>query len=392
MELPILDLCGSHDDKRVDIGTEDGVLAYTDEVNACILADDPIAIGVSGGKDSCAVALATAAALDEKGHNGERILIHADLGRTEWKDSLPTCQRLADRLDMELVVVKRAKGDMMDRWLQRWDDNVKRYAELSCVRLILPWSTPAMRFCTSELKIQVICRYLAMERFAGRTILNVTGIRGGESANRAAAPISARMPALTRVTKGSSGFQWNPIHPWSTRYIYQYLKDQNFELHEAYREHRTSRVSCCFCILGKKSDLRAAAGCEDNHDLYREMVDLEIRSTFGFQDSQWLGDVAPELLTAGNQIALPMAKEAAAVRAWWEAKIPKDLNYKKGWPQRMPTPAEATLIASVRKMVAETVGLVNMQCTTPLAVLDRYSVLMKLKADKETERDRKKGL
>ena len=58
----------------------------------------------------------------------------------------------------------------------------------------------------------------------------------------------------------------------------------------------------------------------------------------------------------------------------------------------MPTPAEATLIASVRKMVAETVGLVNMQCTTPLAVLDRYSVLMKLKADKETERDRKKGL
>ena len=52
----------------------------------------------------------------------------------------------------------RNAGDMMDRWLSRWAANVARYANLECVKLILPWSTAAQRFCTAELKSQVIAR------------------------------------------------------------------------------------------------------------------------------------------------------------------------------------------------------------------------------------------
>ena len=37
--------------------------------------------------------------LDRIGHTGPRLLIHADLGSVEWRDSLPTCERLAARLD-----------------------------------------------------------------------------------------------------------------------------------------------------------------------------------------------------------------------------------------------------------------------------------------------------
>ena len=43
------------------------------------------------------------------------------------------------------IVVRRAAGDMMDRWLKRWSNNLARYVNLNCVKLILPWSTPSMR-------------------------------------------------------------------------------------------------------------------------------------------------------------------------------------------------------------------------------------------------------
>jgi hypothetical protein len=44
--------------------------------------------------------------------------------------------------------------------------------------------------------------------------------------------------------------------------------------------------------MSSKQDLTASATCEDNHAIYREMVGLEATSTFAFQDSNWLADVA----------------------------------------------------------------------------------------------------
>src|SRR5438045_1668991 len=140
---------------RLDRGVE-----LTPEIKKLIAANAPIALGVSGGKDSCALAIATCEELDKLGHVGPRVLIHSDLGRVEWRDSLPTCERLAKFLGLELVVVRRGAGDMMDRWLKRWENNLARYTDLSCVKVILPWSTSSMRFCTSELKTAVICRDL----------------------------------------------------------------------------------------------------------------------------------------------------------------------------------------------------------------------------------------
>src|SRR5271167_998058 len=63
-----------------------------------LAAGAPVAIGVSGGKDSCAAAIATVEHLRAIGHRGEVVLVHADLGRVEWSDSLPTCERLANFL------------------------------------------------------------------------------------------------------------------------------------------------------------------------------------------------------------------------------------------------------------------------------------------------------
>lgn len=349
----------------------------TPEIRELILADSPVAIGVSGGKDSCAVAFATVEALDQLGHTGPRILIHSDLGMVEWKDSLPTCERLADALGLELVVVRRAAGGMMERWRTRWKNNVQRYVDLSCVKLILPWSTPSMRFCTSELKTAVICADL-VKRFPGQTILSVIGIRADESAGRAKAPIAKPNPRLTNKTHRTTGYDWNAILDWSLHDVLEHLRERDFPLHEAYTRYGASRVSCAFCMMSARGDLVAAAACEDNHGLYREMVALEVESTFAFQSQGWLGDIAPHLLTSDLRDGLAQAKERAAIREAAEARIPEHLLYTKGWPTCIPTLDEASLLASVRRDVAEAVGL-TVEHTRPLAILERYEELMEAK-------------
>jgi 3'-phosphoadenosine 5'-phosphosulfate sulfotransferase (PAPS reductase)/FAD synthetase len=355
-------------------GRTDRGVVFSPEVEAALRAGAACAIGVSGGKDSCALAFATNEALDAMGHTGPRVLIHSDLGRVEWKDSLPTCERLAARLGLELVVVRRAAGDMMDRWLVRWTNNLARYASLACVKLILPWSTPSMRFCTSELKTAVICRDL-VRRFPGHTIVSCAGVRRDESDGRANAPVSKPQNKLTSKKYQTSGIDWNPLVEWTLNDVYAFLAARDFALHEGYTKYRMTRISCMYCIMQNKADQLAATTCPDNHNTYREQVDLEIASTFAFQGANWLGDVAPHLLTPDQTTRFAGVKLRAARRARAEARIPKHLLYTKGWPTVMPTPAEAELIAEVRRDVAAAVGI-SIGYTTGAEVLARFAELM----------------
>lgn len=354
-------------------GRPDRPVAIDGEIGALLPAGAPVAMGVSGGKDSCALAFATVAHLDAIGHTGPRVLIHSDLGRVEWRDSLPTCERLATELGLELIVVRRAAGDMMDRWLTRWANNVERYVDLSCVKVILPWSTPSMRFCTSELKTAVICREL-IKRFPKHTIVSASGIRRQESSKRKLAPISKGQAKLKSRAHATQGIDWHPILEWTANDVFALLAARGFRLHEAYTAYGMSRVSCAFCIMSNASDLRAATTCPDNADLYREMVDLEIDSTFAFQ-AGWLGDVAPHLLTEDQRSGIVEAKANGRRREQAEAKIPKHLLFEKGWPQAMPTASEARLLCDVRKEVADALGL-TVGFTDPEALLARYAGLM----------------
>ena len=354
-----------------------GVLT-TPEIDAALALHAPVASGVSGGKDSCLLAFAVQRHLDTIGHRGPRILIHSDLGRVEWKDSLPTCQRLADRLGLELVTVRRESGDMMDRWLSRWAANVERYQDLSCVKLILPWSTPTMRFCTSELKTSVICRYLT-RRFPDSTILSAVGIRRQESSGRKKAPITKVQTALTSTTRRTSGYNWNPILDYTLDEVFAYLAAERFPLHEGYTTFGMERISCGYCIMATLADLRASATCPDNADVYREMVDLEIASTFAFQGGHWLGDVAPHLLTSDQRDALADAKKMALVREQAEARIPERLLFTKGWPTCIPTRDEAELLCEVRLAVAAAVGISDVRYLEPDALIGRYEELMQMR-------------
>lgn len=356
------------------------IISLDKQVQTLLVGNAPVAVGVSGGKDSCAVAFAVSDHLDEIGHTGERILIHSDLGLVEWKDSLPTCERLAQRLGWELVVVRRAAGGMMERWEGRWQNNMERYRTLSCVKLILPWSTASMRFCTAELKRDVICRDL-VTRFPGRTILSVSGIRRDESPKRKKAPVTKAQPKMTSAKWMTAGWDWHPILEWTKDEVFAYLAEKNFPVHEAYTKYGSSRVSCSFCILGSRADLRASVRCPDNQDIYRRMVDLEISSGYAFQDKQWLGDVAPELLSDERRYQLLEAKRIASAREEAEAAIPEHLLYVNGWPIAVPTTAEAALLAAVRQTVGKLYGW-QLECLTAAKVRSRYKELMSLKESK----------
>ncbi|MGB8480696.1 MAG: hypothetical protein WCE63_17960 [Acidobacteriaceae bacterium] len=127
--------------------------------------------------------------------------------------------------------------------------------------------------------------------------------------------------------------------------------------------------------MSSESDLLAAAGCEDNHDLYRLMVELEADSTFAFQGKRWLADVAPVLLTAPLRERIEEAKRKAVQRQSIEAELPAHLLFTKGWPTAMPTNDEAELIASVRHRVSDLLGI-DAKCLTGDSVVDRYASLM----------------
>jgi len=373
-------------------GLVDRPVEVDDEIRALIAADAPVAVGVSGGKDSCAAAIATVEHLRAVGHEGPVVLVHADLGdpdpalNVEWDDSLPTCERLAAFLKVPLVVTKRAAGGMMKRWQKRWQNNVKRYAELSCVKIILPWSTPSMRFCTSELKSAPIASKL-VKLFPGQRIISACGIRreegkGRKESARTNAPTSKENKRLTNKRASTSGVDWNPIAAWSTSDVFAICAARSFQMHEGYARGM-SRISCRFCIMQDTSDQRVSASVAANAPVLRTIVGLEIKSTFAFQGSGWLGDVAPELLDDATRAAIVAAKDRAAKRVQIEKRIPKHLLYTKGWPTVMPTQEEAELLCAVRREVAALLGI-KVSCTEPAKLIARYAELMAKKAAKET--------
>lgn len=349
-------------------------VATTREVDALLSVGAPVAIGVSGGKDSQAAALATFHHLDRIGHSGPRLLIHADLGTVEWKDSLPICERLARHLGADFVVVARKAGGLMERWESRWQSSKARYESLSTVTLVPCWSTPAMRFCTSELKTHVITAELK-RRFSGKTIVNVTGVRADESAERAKQTVAS-------FDKDGRFLNWRPILRWNIDQVFAAIDGSGLDPHPAYRVFGMSRVSCRYCIMSNLADMTAASAQPEAHNTYRRMVRLECSSSFAFQGSRWLGDVAPHLLDDFDRARLAEAKTIAAMRVAAEKRITKPMLYVKGWPHRMLTDTEADTLAGVRNEISALLGFQS-ACLDRSSIHARYAELLAAKADRQ---------
>ena len=369
-------------------------IATDPSIDAAVAAGAVFVFNLSGGKDSGALSWAANDYLDRLGHpRARRLAIHADLGRAEWKSTPATVEATADRLGLELDVVRRSAGDMVARWEQRFANGIARYVSLSTYNLIGPWSSASLRFCTAELKAQVIGPHLA-KRFRGQQIVQVLGIRreeGKTGGRRKNAPVTSieRRYAKPGNKHGTSMLMWNPGVDWLEPEIFACHAQHDIPLHEAYTAYGSTRLSCAFCILASLRDLQAAASAAGNRDLYLMLVEIEARSTFSFQPDRWLGDVAPSLLSPGLAVDLARAKMLGAERVAIEAAMPPGLRYVEGWPVREPTLDEAAKIIDARAVILRHHGLAE-RFASPREVVNRFAALIVEREAREERRRRRR--
>ncbi len=331
-------------------------------MNDLLKTGAPVALGLSGGKDSHAMAFAVTKYLDEIGHpRSKRVAVHADLGVIEWEMSQEWCSRTAAALGLELITVRRAAGDLADRMEDRWRRIKARYGRMALLRMMSPWPSAAMRYCTSETKVAPINSALR-KRFPGEAIISACGIRRQES------PARSKQPVAKPNAKLFGGLDWHPIIEWFDDEVFAEVDSSPVPLHPAYRTFGSTRLSCSFCVLARISDHEAALRFAPNHATYVRLVELEADSAFSFQPSRWLGDLNPGLLGEDLHRRLEAAKALAPTRVALQAELPK-VDLENAWPPRAVTAEEAEIIARVRCRIAELYGIsAQMTCVNTTEV------------------------
>lgn len=358
-------------------------LALTPEILRAIRDGAWIVFNLSGGKDSSAAMAAVNLFLDLLGHpRARRMAIHADLGRAEWASTLETVERVAAEAGIPLTVVRRPAGDLVDRWIQRFESGKRRYEALETYNLIGPWSSASLRFCQSEMKAAVIGPAVA-RMHQGAQVISILGLRRDESHNRASIPIARVDERYAKAGNrhGTRMMIWNPLADWTSDDVFRAHRLLGILLHEAYTTWGSSRLSCRYCIFASLQDLEASASAPANAEVYRELVGIEARSTFPFQPTRWLADVSPRLLSAGLRSDVARAKADRDERRRLEASMPAGLRYVKGWPPRLPSQSEAEDIAAARRVILARHSL-SERFPTASSVIERFAELLAIAARK----------
>lgn len=359
----------------------DGI-AHDPMIEAALRNGARVVFNLSGGKDCGAVSALTNLYLDSIGHPRElRMALHADLGRAEWKSTPAQVEAQAAALGVPLTVVRAKAGDLFDRFENRWEFGKRDYADMLLYNMRGPWSSPSLKFCQSEKKIQVMGPYLA-RTFPGETIINVVGIRREESSGRRGTPVAKADERFAKPGNraGTTMLLWHPGVDLLVDEVFAANERHGIPLAEGY-ELGATRWSCAFCIMGSDNDLTVSAAVDGNHDAFHFIVALEIESGFSFQQGRWLADIASQLLYPSERAGLAAAKSLAQHRRELEASMPPRHRYVSGWPLYLPTIEEAEVIAGVRRLILGSYALTN-HYPTAQAVQDRFAELLALKAAK----------
>lgn len=262
-------------------------IALPDEIREALSAGFALAISVSGGKDSQAMLNALVEARNEHGWTGPVFAIHAHLGRAEWPQSLDHCQAMCEDAGVELVVVKRDQGDLVDRLHERLDKLKGTNKPF--------WPSAASRYCTSDLKRGPINKHL--RRYTG--VISAEGIRSEESASRCNKAIYDVRTAIQTLSR--QAYTWNPIKEWRIDDVWAACGTNREDLERRrtlYKSGHTAealngwpahpayvfgneRVSCALCILATKNDLQV--GAAHNPALLNEYIEMEKESGFSFK-------------------------------------------------------------------------------------------------------------
>ncbi len=286
------------------------------EIDQALNNGADLLISISGGKDSQAMLAALVPLFRSRNFPGKIIAIHADLGSMEWPQSLGMCQRQADDLGVELVVVHRQKGDLLIQIKERKEKLAGTGKPF--------WPSPAARYCTSDQKREQIDKYI---RGHHNQVVVALGFRWEESTARSKQlPCQLRSRVSGAAVKrqglavvedwdpgqGRLAITWHPILDWSLPEVWQACgtsADEITELKAAYEAgdliaaqrspvhpayiFGNERVSCALCIMASENDL--INGARHNPEIFESLLTLEMETGCTFQHGRSLEDIAKKL-------------------------------------------------------------------------------------------------
>lgn len=209
-------------------------------VKDCLLV-----VSVSGGKDSAAMSLW----LKEQGLEHERVF--ADTG---WEHDW-TYEYLRGPLT-------KALGPITEVGLEGGMAGLIRKKGLFPSRV--------GRYCTEELKVKPIAKYLAKrQEEQDREVVNVVGIRAGESEAR------SKMP-MWEWSESLDCWVWRPLLNWTTEDVVAIHQRHGLKPNPLYTTvvdgMTADRVGCFPCIFARKAEIRmVAAAAPGRIDLIRTL-------------------------------------------------------------------------------------------------------------------------
>lgn len=236
---------------------------------------DVVLVNTSGGKDSQTMLRRVARLAALQGVTARLVVVHADLGRVEWKGTRELAEAQALLYGLRFEVVRRSQNDLLDHIEARGK-----------------FPSSAARYCTSDHKrgpIRTLMTRLVRELALDRPvkILNCMGLRAQESSARAKkVPFRFDASASTKTTRHV--WEWLPILDMTLTEVWDDIRASGVPHHPAY-DLGMPRLSCCFCVLAPKSALVLAA--QHNPELAAEYAAVEVRIGHRFKNDLSMAEV-----------------------------------------------------------------------------------------------------
>lgn len=203
------------------------------------LQDRRVVASISGGKDSAAMSLW----LTEQGIDHDRVHL-----LTGW-DSDVTMEYIRCPLTATLGPIAEIRGPMLMEELVRHKG-------------LFP--SRARRYCTEELKLRPLQRYLAALMDGGVEVISAVGIRAAESAARAHMTEWEWSPQLDCEV-------WRPLIGWTEQEVIDTHKRHGLAPNPLYLMG-AHRVGCWPCVMARKSEIRLVADTDPGRlDKIREL-------------------------------------------------------------------------------------------------------------------------